>query len=72
MAKGNYKNGRIVCAVVICVRSIPDMNAGPFCDLENGTEVIVDLDDSTSKFYRVSTTYGIDGYVPVQYVRLDE
>lgn len=72
MSKGNYRNAHISCHVTICVRPIPDMNAGPFCDLNNGTEVIVDLDDSTSKFYRISTPYGIDGYVPIRYVELDE
>lgn len=61
--------GVINCTEVVCVREEPDMNAGPIADLDNGTEVEIDISKSTDKFTNVCTAYGIEGYVLKRYVK---
>lgn len=70
MDEEDCKRGVIVCKEIICVREEPDMNSGPIYDLENGTEVMVDLNKSTEKFCNVCTAYGVEGYVLAKYVQL--
>lgn len=50
------------------VRSEPRSTANIVCEIENKTEVEIDLDNSTDDFYKVCLASGIEGFCVKTYI----
>lgn len=50
----------------------PDAASEPIMKLNAGSEVMVDLDNSTEDYYKVCTAVGVEGYCLKRYIKLNE
>lgn len=50
------------------VREKADKESVPLCTIEEDSEVIVDLAESTMYFYKVCTSLGVEGYCMKEYI----
>ena len=62
MGEDKSKYGVATCKSKIVVRENPDFSSEIICELEKGTNVMIDHDRSTSEFVNICTKYGIEGY----------
>lgn len=62
--------GRTTCSTVLLAE--PMIYAGCLCILKDGEDVIVGVDESTDKFYKVWTESGVEGYCLRHQVIFDE
>lgn len=52
------------------IREESSKESKPLGILEEGTEIIIDLDNSTEDFYKITTYNGIEGYCVKDYVKI--
>lgn len=61
-----------VIGLVICsklnVRKLPNPNGQVLCVITEGTEVQIDLDESTVDWYKVCTNAGVSGYCMKKFI----
>lgn len=62
MSEDKSKYGVVTCESKTVVRENPDSLSDVICELENGTNIMIDHDKSTSEFVNICTEYGIEGY----------
>lgn len=62
MSEDESEYGVVACESKIVVRENPDSLSEAICELENGTNVMIYYDKSTSEFVNICTEYGIEGY----------
>lgn len=60
--------GVIVNCTRLNVRENPDSKADVLCVLDKNTEVEIDMSQSTSDFFRVTTASGVEGFCMRQFV----
>lgn len=53
------------------VRNYPELDANVICEIDAGTQVIIDPVESTEEFYKVCTEAGIDGYCMKRFIKVD-
>ena len=70
----NVKNVRKIGHVVGCtrlnVRKTPNIRANVMCEIECGSEVEIDDNDSTLDFYKILTASGVEGYCVKKYISM--
>lgn len=62
------KAGFVYGCTRLNVRSEPSSTASILCEIENKTEVEIDLDNSTDDFYKVCLASGIEGFCVKSYI----
>lgn len=60
--------GVIINCTRLNVRENPDSKADVLCVLDKNTEVEIDMTQSTSDFFRVTTASGVEGFCMRQFV----
>lgn len=59
--------GLVICAK-LNVRKLPNPNGQKLCVITEGTEVQIDLDESTIDWYKVCTNAGVSGYCMKKFI----
>ena len=62
--------GVVTECVKLRVRSTPEVTDNVLCEIILASEVLVDLNESTDDFYKVTTEAGIEGDCMKQYINL--
>lgn len=62
--------GYLTACSKLNVRAKAEKDAEVLCILDRDAEVIVDLDNSTSEFYKVCTSAGVEGYCMKKYIAI--
>ena len=66
------KFGKIINCKKLNVRKLPSRDAEIVSELIEGSEVMIDENESTALFYKICTEHGIEGFCMKQYVTLSE
>ena len=53
------------------VRNYPELEANVICEIEVGSKVVIDENNSTEEFYKVCTETGIDGYCMKKFIKVE-
>lgn len=53
------------------VRNYPGLEANVICEIEAGSKVEIDENESTEEFYKVCTETGIDGYCMKRFIKVE-
>ena len=53
------------------VRAEPDINADVICVIDKGTEVSIDMSESTEDFYAVYLVSGVEGYCMKEFIAVE-
>lgn len=64
--------GKVVGCDKLRVRSGSDTNADVISILDKDTEIIIDLENSTEEFYKVTTASGLEGYCMIRFIKIEE
>ena len=68
------KKEKVLGTVVNCprlrVREHPSINAVVAAEIDEGSEVVINEDESTEEFYSVITATGLEGYCMKDYIQL--
>ena len=71
-----HKEREIVDAIVKCirlnVREEPNLNSKKIGELVTGDEIAIDLSKSTDLWYKVFTSFGLDGYCAKDFVEVKQ
>ncbi len=67
----NTVYGTVECKEVLNVRKAPAADAAVICVIKNGSEVIIDVTNSTDDFYKVCTEAGLEGYCMKKFIKVD-
>ena len=70
-AKEIFTTGVVVDCKKLRVRKNPNANAEVLCELNVGDKVTLDIANSTTTFYKVTTKVGVKGYCMIKYVKAD-
>lgn len=62
--------GVVTECVKLRVRKTPEVGDNVICEILLASEVLVDLNESTDDFYKVTTGAGIEGYCMKQYINI--
>lgn len=62
--------GNVVGCTSLNMRENPDRSAPIITVIPAGTEVVIDMEQSISEFYKVSNAAGIEGYCMKQYIQI--
>lgn len=62
--------GVVTECVKLRVRSTPEVADNVICEILLASEVLVDLDESTEEYYKVTTEFGVKGYCMKQYINI--
>ena len=68
--KTRYRIG--VVRTTTSVREAPDFDSEILSTARSGTQVEIDNEESTRKFFKIYTQDGIEGYVPKNSVRMED
>ena len=63
--------GKVTGCERLNVRSESTKDSDVICVIDSGTEVLVDLDDSTVDWYKVYLEDGIEGFCLAEFIRID-
>ena len=63
--------GKVAGCERLNVRTESTKDSDVACVINEGTEVMVDLDDSTVDWYKVCLADGIEGYCLAEFIRID-
>lgn len=64
----NTARGKVIDCKKLRVRRLPNPKADVICLLDEGDSVMINLDKSTTTFYEITTSAGVEGYCMKQYV----
>lgn len=67
----NTVYGTVECKDMLNVRKAPKADAAIACVIKNGSEVIVDVTNSTDDFYKICTEAGLEGYCMKKFIKVD-
>lgn len=67
----NTVYGTVECKDMLNVRKAPKADAAIACVIKNGSEVIVDVTNSTDDFYKVCTEADLEGYCMKKFIKVD-
>ena len=70
--EGTVTKGIITGCMKLYVRSEPTTESEPVTILDENSEVIVTLEESTDDFYKVTLPSGIDGYCMKKYMKISK
>lgn len=62
--------GNVVKCEKLNVREEPVSDANIICELKKDSIVLIDMDNSTDTFYKVTTVSGIEGYCVKEYINV--
>lgn len=62
--------GIVTNCVRLNVRKEPDFDADILCTIDVSTNLIIDEEESTDKFYKICTSAGIEGYCVKTYITI--
>ena len=62
--------GVVTECVKLRVRKTPEVGDNVICEILFASEVLVDLNESTNDFYKITTGVGIEGYCMKQYINI--
>ena len=65
-----YKHGFVSGCIRLNMRKEPTIKSEVVCVIEQDTNLVITLNESTDDFYKVSTEAGIDGFCMKQYVTI--
>lgn len=60
--------GMVANCAKLNVRNEPSKEAGIQCEIENGTEVMIDQNESTDEWYKVYTKEGVEGFCMKKFI----
>lgn len=67
-------NNQVVGIVTDCenlnIRAYPDLDSPVLCTARCGSELLIDLGSSTTRWYSVCTSMGVDGYCVKSFVEI--
>ena len=63
-----YKLGIVKGCTKLRVRSEPRFGTNVICEIEQGTRVMIDADESTLDYYKIYTESGIEGFCLKAYI----
>ena len=66
----NRKFGKISNCKKLNVRKLPSRDAGIVSELVEGSEVMIDENESTALFYKICTEHGIEGFCMKQFIKV--
>lgn len=66
----NFAFGVVTECVRLNVRKTPDPDGEVVSIIDCLTDVVVDLEDSTDEFYKISTAAGVEGFCMKKYIAL--
>lgn len=64
-----YGTGTVTGCIRLRVRSKPCLGDNVICELNQGTEVLIDKSESTFDYYKICTEAGIEGYCQKPYIK---
>ena len=62
--------GVVTECVKLRVRSTPEIADNVLAEIILASEVLVDLEESTDEFYKITTEAGVEGYCMKQYINI--
>ena len=66
----NHKFGKINNCKKLNVRKLPSRDAEIISELVEGSEVMIDENESTALFYKICTEHGIEGFCMKQFIKV--
>lgn len=66
----NFASGVVTECVRLNVRKTPALDGEVVSTINCLTDVVVDLEDSTDEFYKISTAAGVEGFCMKKYIDL--
>ena len=64
------KFGKIIGCKKLNVRKLPSRDAEIISELVEGSEVMIDENESTALFYKICTEHGIEGFCMKQFIKV--
>lgn len=64
--------GVVTECIKLRVRKTPEVSDNILCEINFASEVLVDLNESTDEFYKVTTEAGVEGYCMKQYINIGD
>lgn len=64
--------GVVTECIKLRVRKTPEVGDNVICEIVFASEVLVDLNESTDDFYKITTGAGIEGYCMKQFINIGE
>lgn len=64
----NFKMGKVEGCTKLNVRKRPNATAEVVCVIDHDTEVEINLDKSTAKFYKICTATGVEGFCMKEFI----
>ncbi len=64
--------GVVTECVKLRVRSTPEIADNVLAEIILASEVLVDLEESTDEFYKITTEAGVEGYCMKQYINISD
>ena len=65
-----HKFGKITGCKKLNVRKLPSRDSEIISELVEGSEVMIDDNESTALFYKICTEHGIEGYCMKQFIKV--
>ena len=66
----NRKFGKIIGCKKLNVRKLPSRDAEIISELVEGSEIMIDDNESTALFYKICTEHGIEGFCMKQFIKV--
>lgn len=66
----DYAIGNVVDCKRLRIRKSPDADSAVLKEIENGTEVMIDLECSTGDFYSIVTESGVEGFCMKKFIKI--
>ena len=63
-----YETSVVTGCIKLRVRSEPRLGDNVICELDRGTKVMIDRNESTFDYYKIYTEAGIEGYCQKPYI----
>ena len=65
-----HKFGKITGCKKLNVRKLPSRDSEIISELVEGSEIMIDDNESTALFYKICTEHGIEGYCMKQFIKV--
>ena len=69
-ASETHKFGKITGCKKLNVRKLPSRDSEIISELVEGSEIMIDDNESTALFYKICTEHGIEGYCMKQFIKV--